>query len=75
MKGSFDFTSRLAFRCPCGKRVETGTAKALDVEGLAGVPEAGPMAIHELPFCREFEKLDLLEYLRWARTNGAEVLQ
>jgi hypothetical protein len=52
-----DFREAVGGKCKCGKKYSVGYAGPLDE----------PVALHELPYCREFEKYELVEYLRWLR--------
>lgn len=50
------FKETLTFSCRCGKQA---------VVGETGDGE--PAILHALPYCKEFEKYDLTDYLRWNR--------
>jgi len=64
---TIDFTVKLSTRCWCGLNVEIGTVPGMPgAEAVAGTPL--PCALHEEPRCRDYERLDLVEYIRWLRT-------
>lgn len=44
-------------RCPCGGSYEA------DISSYA--------VLHSVPFCSHFENLDVVDFLKWARVNGA----
>jgi hypothetical protein len=53
--------------CPCGGTYEAGE---FSVDGTPSQPSA----IHSVPECRQFVELYLLDFLTWARLNGAQPL-
>lgn len=51
----FMFSESTRTTCKCGLMVRLGEA------------DGEPCAIHEMPFCPEFQRLDLVAYMRWLR--------
>ena len=47
----------VSFPCPCGGRCEAGHT----------VPQGEPVAFHTVPACEEYTRLDLPDYLAFAR--------
>lgn len=51
----FTFRESTSSTCKCGLLVRFGEA------------DGTPAAIHEMPFCPEFLRLELVAYMRWLR--------
>lgn len=56
-KADTTFNSDVEFTCPCGGRCEAGTVGELKI----------PMLLHTLPYCSAFERMDVIEFMRYAR--------
>jgi hypothetical protein len=61
-------TNELRFTCPFCAHRRTFTVGYAD----GGQASGRPVALHDMPYCEQFKKMDLLEYLRAARLAGAE---
>ena len=53
----FTFSTTTETVCHCGGKVKIGRVDDGDQT----------MALHSMPPCKEFERLDLLSYMRWLR--------
>ena len=62
----FSFTCEITARCHCGGQVEIGRGTG---DNLPRNDDGSPahIALHSAPHCKEFERLDLLSYMRWLR--------
>lgn len=56
----FQFDEAMEMMCHCGKPVHIGHATGLG-------DTSAPIALHALPHCENFVRLDLLSYMRWLR--------
>lgn len=63
---AFQFEESVEMLCPCGKLVRIGRATG---SAIPSMDDGGttPTALHAVPHCKDFERLDLLSYMRWLR--------
>lgn len=51
------FNDEVTVSCPCGKTVSFGKVSGVGT------------ALHQVPHCKKFEEMDVIEYMRWVRKN------
>lgn len=62
----FNFSPTVDVACRCGGKVRIGSSTGSAVPRMDdGAPT--PVALHSMPTCKDFDKLDLLSFMRWLR--------
>lgn len=63
-ESTFDETKpHVSCTCPCGGTFTAGTTT-----------EDVPLVLHSMPPCDDFVRREVVDFLAWARTNGARSL-
>jgi hypothetical protein len=72
---TIEITGKLDFVCPfCSGRVTLGEAAESGNYSGRSLHAGEPVALHSMPFCRQFDTMDLIAFVRACRIKGARPL-